>query len=350
MVRPITVAGRSIGPGAPCFVIAEAGVNHNGNMGTARRLVEVASQAGADAIKFQTFSADKLATPDAPKAAYQQKTTPSEQSQLEMLRALEFKASDHEGIQDYCRELGILFMSTPFEEDSADFLDTLGVPAFKLPSGELTNLPFLAHVARKGKPLILSTGMSSLNEVEKAVATIVDAGNPDIVLLHCVSNYPAEPRDVNLRAMATMARAFNLPVGFSDHTLGTEIAFAAVALGACVVEKHFTLSRQQPGPDHQASLEPDDLAEMVSGIRRVEAALGGGRKEPAASEGGSAAAVRKSLIASTNISPGTVLTEDLIAIKRPGTGLPPAMRSHVVGRTARVAIPGGTVIALEMLS
>ena len=343
-------AGRKVGPGLPCFVIAEAGVNHNGDVEIARQLVDVALQAGADAVKFQTFKAERLAMPTAPKAEYQLQTTGATESQCEMLRRLELSAEAHRNVMAYCRKEGILFMSSPFDEESADFLAELGVAVFKIPSGEITNLPFLAHLARKGKPLIVSTGMSYLGEVETAVRTLEQTGNRDFVLLHCVSNYPARPSDINLRAMQTMAAAFGAPVGYSDHTTGIEVALAAVALGACVVEKHFTLDRTLPGPDHQASLEPDELAALVRGIRTVEAALGHGRKEPAASEANTLAVARKSLVAARDIPPGTALTEDLIAVKRPGTGLPPAMKPYLVGRTAREAIPAGTLLGLEMLA
>jgi sialic acid synthase SpsE len=241
-------------------------------------------------------------------------------------------------------------MSTPFDEESADFLETLDVPVFKIPSGEITNLPFLAHVARKNRPIILSTGMSFLGEVETAVKTITAAGNRRLALLHCVSNYPADPADTNLRVMGTLSAAFQFPVGYSDHTPGIEISLAATALGACIIEKHFTLDRSMPGPDHQASLEPSELNALVAGVRMVEKSLGHGRKEPAASEANTAAVARKSLVASHDIPAETLLTEEMITIKRPGTGLPPSLRSFAVGRRARTAIPEGALITLEMLS
>jgi N,N'-diacetyllegionaminate synthase len=349
-LRPINIAGREVGPGRSCFIIAEAGVNHNGSVERARQLIEVAVQAGADAVKFQTFRAERVVTPDAPKAAYQLRNTGIVESQYEMLRRLELPQEAHRELMSYCSEHGILFMSTPFDEDSADFLDELGIAVFKLPSGEITNLPFITHVARKGKPLIVSTGMACMSEVETAVGSITAAGNRDFVLLHCVSNYPAEPADVNLRAMRTMLETFNVPVGYSDHTQGIEVSLAAVALGACVIEKHFTLSRDLPGPDHRASLEPDELSAMVRGIRTVEAALGHGRKEPAASEAETVAIARRSLVAACDIAAGTKLTEDLIAIRRPGTGLPAAMLPKVVGRTMRVPARAGTLLTLEMLA
>jgi N,N'-diacetyllegionaminate synthase len=345
----LDIAGRKVGPGQSCFIIAEAGVNHNGDLDTARQLVNVAAQAGADAIKFQTFKAERLVTPGAPKANYQLETTDSAESQYEMLRRLELSAVAHRDLMAYARQEGILFLSTPFDEESADFLADLGVPAFKIPSGEITNLSFLRHMARKGKPMIISTGMACLGEVEMAVHAVRETGNHDFVLLHCVSNYPADPADTNLRVMQTMAMAFGVPVGYSDHTLGIEVALAAVALGACVIEKHFTLDRDLPGPDHCASLEPDELARLVQGIRMVEAALGHGRKEPSASETNTVAMVRKSLVAAQDIPVGATLTEEMIAVKRPGIGLPPIIRPYLIGRITRISIPAGALLTLEML-
>lgn len=349
MVAPIDIAGRKVGPGFPALIIAEAGVNHNGNLEMARRLVDVAAQAGVDVAKFQSFKAERLAASSAPKADYQLSATGSGESQLEMLRRLELSEMAQKEIKDYCQQKGVLFMSTPFDEGSADFLEGLGVEVFKIPSGEITNLRFLSHVARKGKPMIVSTGMSSLEEVEVAVRTIQGVGNKQIVLLHCVSNYPADPSETNLRAMRTMREAFYVPVGYSDHTMGITIALAAVALGACVIEKHFTLDRNLPGPDHRASLQPDELADLVEGVRMLESSLGDGRKGPAASEAGTAAVARKSLVAARDIPAGTSLTEECIVIKRPGTGLPPSMLSQLLGRVAVKNIPADTLLSLEML-
>ena len=350
MVAAIEIAGRKVGAGHPCLIVAEAGVNHNGSLEMGRQLIELAAQAGADAVKFQTFKADRMVTFHAPKAEYQLQTTDAAESQYEMLRRLELSREAHEDLMANCRQRGIRFMSTPFDEESADLLDSLEISVFKLPSGEITNLSFLGHVASKGKPMIVSTGMASLEEVEAAVTTIRDTGNNDVVLLHCVSNYPAKPEDANLRAMHTMATACRAPVGFSDHTLGIEVSLAAVALGACVIEKHFTLDRDLPGPDHKASLEPEELASLVRGIRTVESALGQGQKEPVANEASTAAVARKSLVAARDIPAGATLTDELIAVKRPGTGLPPAMRPHVVGRRLRVAVPSGTLLTTEMLA
>lgn len=345
----LNITSYRVGPDQPCFIIAEAGVNHNGSLEMARQLVDVAVQAGANAIKFQTFQSEKLVSPQAPKAHYQLQTTNTSESQLTMLKRLELSFEAFRELYTYCHDRGILFLSTPFDDESADFLDDLGVAAFKIPSGEVTNTPFLTHVARKGKPLIVSTGMAHLGEVETAVRTIEATGNQKFVLLHCVSNYPADPADINLRAMATMAAAFGVPVGYSDHTMGAEVALAAVALGACVIEKHFTLDRTLPGPDHRASLEPEELRHLVQGIRTVESALGHGRKEPTASEINTAAVARKSLVAERDIAVGTQLTEQHIAIRRPGYGLPPMMLPYVLGRTARMPIPAGSVLTIEML-
>ena len=350
MVASITVGTRRIGPGEPCFIIAEAGVNHNGDLDLAKQLVDVAVSAGADAVKFQTFKADRLATAVAPKAEYQNRTTDETESQFDMLRRLELSPEMHHALMSYCRDKDILFMSSPFDELSADLLEELEVAVFKIPSGEITNLPFLSHIARKGKPMIVSTGMSYLSEVEAAVHTIEAARNRNYVLLQCTSNYPADPADANLAAMETMAKAFGAVVGYSDHTQGIEIPLAAVALGACVVEKHLTTDRTLPGPDHLASLEPEEFTSMVRGIRSVEAALGHGRKEPAASEANTASVARKSLVAAQDIPAGATLTDKMVAVKRPGTGLSPALRSQVVGRSVRVPIPAESLITLEMLA
>lgn len=330
------------------FVIAEAGVNHNGDPALARRMVDSAADAGADAVKFQTFEAERVASAAAPKAAYQQRTTDAAESQLDMLRRLELPRDAHEALKAQCTERGIEFMSTPFDPDSADFLAALGVARFKIGSGELTNLPFLRHVARHGRPIILSTGMATLDEVGTAVETVRGAGVTDISLLHCVSSYPADPADSNLRAMATMGAAFNLPVGLSDHTMGIAVATAAAALGAIIIEKHFTLERTLPGPDHAASLEPDEMKAMITAIRTVTAALGDGIKRPADSELENRDLVRRSLVAACDIAKGALIEEAMIDIRRPGTGLPPASRDTLVGRRTRRTIAAGTMLEEEM--
>jgi N-acetylneuraminate synthase len=348
-MNAVDIGGREIGPGHPCFIVAEAGVNHNGDLGLGLKLVDAARNAGADAVKFQTFRADRLVLPDAPKAPYQTATTGAAESQAEMLRRLELPPEAHHQLMAHCRKRGLLFLSTPFDEGSADFLDELGVPAFKLASGELTYVSFLAHVAAKGKPMIVSTGMATLEEVEAAVRAVRAGGNPGLVLLHCVSAYPADPGDANLRAMRTMEAKFGVPVGFSDHTTGIEVALAAAALGASVIEKHLTVDRSLPGPDHRASVEPQELAQLVRGVRRVQAALGHGRKEPAACEAEIAAVARRSLVSLVEIPQGAVLTAAMVGARRPGTGLPPASLPQVLGRRARMRIAPHTSLRWEML-
>lgn len=349
MIEPVKIADSLVGPGHPCFVIAEAGVNHNGDINLAKKLIDAAVDAGANAVKFQTFKADKVVSDSAPKAEYQLETTSGSESQMEMLRSLELSIDDHHEIRNYCQANSILFLSTPFDEDSVDLLETLDVPAFKISSGEITNYPLLKHVASKQRPIILSTGMSYLGEVDEAVQVIKKAGDNQIILLHCVSNYPAYPQDANLRAMQTMATAFQVPIGYSDHTPGIEVSLAAVALGACVIEKHFTLDRNMPGPDHRASLEPDQLNNLVKGIRNVEVSLGNGYKQPTESEANTRSIARRSLIAACDIQAGTRLTDAMIAIKRPGTGLPPQAKSYLIGRKVQVDIAAGSMITLEML-
>lgn len=341
----VTVAQRPIGAGQPVFVIAEAGVNHNGELELARRLVDAAADAGADAVKFQTFAAERVAAREAPKADYQRQTTSVDESQQQMLRRLELAPTAHRELQAHARRRGLVFLSTPFDEASADLLDALDVPAIKIGSGEVTNLPFLEHVARKGRPVILSTGMSSLDEVGAAVVAVRATGNAELVLLHCVSEYPARPADANLRAMLTLADAFRTPVGYSDHTPGLEVALAAVALGASVIEKHFTLDRGLPGPDHRASLEPAQLTELVRGIRVVEQALGDGVKAPTAGELGNRVVARRSLAAAVDLPAGLTLTRESLCALRPATGIPPASLPAVLGRKLTRARRAGELIA-----
>ncbi len=344
------IAGHRIGDGHPVFVIAEAGVNHNGSVEMAKRLIDVAAEARANAVKFQTFRAESLATDEAPKAEYQKRTTGAGESQLAMLRRLQLGFDQFRKLAEYAAARGVLFLSTPFDEESADFLDSIGMPAFKVASGEITNLLLLEHIARKRKPVIISTGMATLGEVEAALAITRAAGARDIAILHCVSNYPANAGDVNLRAMDTMKRAFALPVGYSDHTMGIDISLAAVALGACVIEKHFTLDRTLSGPDHAASLEPAELRAMISGIRSVESALGNGIKRPASSEAATAVVARRSLVAARDISEGETVTAEMITLRRPGTGLMPALRPYVIGRVARVPVRRGQLLSLDMFA
>jgi N-acetylneuraminate synthase len=332
------------------LIIAEAGVNHNGSLDLAVQLVEAAKASGADAVKFQTFRAERLATPSAHKAAYQDRTTAKTESQFEMLKRLELDAAAHQRLIAHCREIGIQFLSSPFDAPSADLLAALDVPVFKVPSGEITNLPFLARLARKGRPLILSTGMSTLGEVEEAVAVLRAAGATQLTLLHCVTEYPAPYAEVNLRAMQTLRTAFGLPVGYSDHTLGIEIAVAAVALGAEVIEKHFTLDRALPGPDHAASLEPSELRQMVAAIRHVEVALGSGIKAPAPCEVPNISVARKSVVAARALPAGHQLAAEDLDVKRPGTGIAPKLLPALIGRTLRAAVAEDEILKWDHLA
>lgn len=346
---PINFAGMRIGPGAPCFVIAEAGANHNGDPDLAHRLVDVAADAGADAVKFQVFRPDKLVSVTAPKADYQVANTGQEASQLEMLRALTLPDVAFRELTSHATEREILFLATAFDEESADLLEDLQVPAFKVPSGEVTNHPFLAYLARKGRPLLLSTGMSRMEEVGAAVDTIRAAGNPPLALFHCVSEYPAPPDECNLRAVETLQRAFEVPAGWSDHTDGLPLSVAAIAMGAALLEKHFTLDRRMSGPDHAASLEADELAELLRQVRVVESARGTGLKEPAACELNNTAAVRRSLHAVRTLSAGHRLERGDIEALRPGTGISPAELERIVGRDLADGVAGGTMLRWDDL-
>ena len=330
----IRIEDKLIGEEEPCFIIAEAGVNHNGSVELAKKLIDAAKDAGADAVKFQTFKTENVVVKDAQKAEYQKETT-GEGSQYEMIKKLELTEEDFRELADYAEKKDIMFLSSPFDKESVDLLHELDVPAFKVGSGEITNLPLLRYIAKKEKPIILSTGMSTLGEIEEALDVIRSEGVEDIILLHCVSNYPARIEDVNLRAMGTLKQAFKLPVGFSDHTLGITAPIAAVALGACVIEKHFTLDRNLPGPDHKASLEADELKEMVKAIREVEKALGDGIKRPTKEEEEIKKVARRSIVAKVDISKGAIITEDMLDVKRPGTGIEPKYLKFIIGRKTK---------------
>lgn len=321
------------------IIIAEAGVNHNGNYDLARKMVYAAKEAGADYVKFQTAVPELVISTYAPKAEYQKETTGNEQSQLEMCRAIHLPLSDYAPLKALCDEVGIGFMSTPFDLVSIDCLADIGMDYWKIPSGEITNLPYLRKIASKGGKVILSTGMSTLSEVAAAVEVLEKGGIPrtDIIVLHCTTQYPAPYDSVNLRAMNTLALLGCKAVGYSDHTQGIAIPVAAAALGAKVIEKHFTLDRNLPGPDHRASLEPEELAEMIRSIRSVEAALGSGDKIVAEAERPNIAVARKSIVAARAIAPGEVLTEENITVKRPGNGISPMLWDKVIGSTASKA-------------
>lgn len=318
------------------LIIAEAGVNHNGELAVAKRLVDVAAEAGADLVKFQTFSADELVTAQARSADYQLANSSTDESQHAMLRRLELTRDMHEELLAHCKARRIGFFSTAFDIGSVDLLVDLHLDRLKIPSGEITNLPYLRHIGSLGKRLILSTGMATLREIEEALAILEAAGTSRqrITVLHCNTEYPTPMEDVNLRAMLTIRDAFGVQVGYSDHTLGIEVAIAAVALGATVIEKHFTLDRRMTGPDHKASLEPAELAAMVAAIRNIERALGDGCKRPSASEAKNLPVVRKSLVAACSIRKGESFTQVNITAKRPGTGLSPMRLDEVLGRAA----------------
>jgi N-acetylneuraminate synthase/N,N'-diacetyllegionaminate synthase len=344
MSRDFVIAGRAIAPERPVFVIAEAGVNHNGDAALARALIDAAADSGADAVKFQTFRTSALTSRTAPKAAYQIEATGAGESQSEMLVRLELSTETLRALQAHAAARGIVFFSTPFDEASADTLGALEVPMFKIPSGEITNLPLLRHIAAKGKPIILSTGMSTLDEVAQALAAIGDVADVPVAILHCVSAYPAPVGEVNLRAMDALRDRFGRPVGLSDHTLGLEIALAAVARGAVIVEKHLTLNKNLPGPDHRASLEPAEMTALVRGIRNIEAALGDGVKRPMPSELDTLRVARKSLVAARALRAGEELVKDAVAVKRPGTGISPAELERALGRRVRRDLAADDVI------
>lgn len=330
-------------------IIAEAGVNHNGDMGLAFELIAAAAEAGADLVKFQSFNADKLVSRSAPKAEYQLQTTSAAETQYAMIRRLELSRADHERLVAECERYGIGFFSTGFDRESLDMLVELGIDRIKIPSGELINRPLLEHAASKGLPLILSTGMATLSEVAEAVELLesLDMARADITVLHCNTQYPTPPHDVNLPAMLTMRDALGTRMGYSDHTNGIEISVAAVALGASVIEKHFTISRDLDGPDHRASLEPDELAGMVTAIRNVESAISGdGIKRPSPSERANIAIARPSIVAAEPIAAGAVFTIANCSTKRPGTGISPMRWNEVMGRVAKRAFEIDELIEL----
>lgn len=319
------------------LIIAEAGVNHNGDIQQAKQLIDVAAEAGADYVKFQTFKASKLVTKSATRADYQKNNTGDGDSQYEMLKKLELSENTHSELIAYCGSKSIQFLSTGFDLDSLDFLNNIGINLFKIPSGEITNLPYLRKIASFKKPVVLSTGMATMEEVKDAFKVLIHEGltNKNISILHCSTEYPTPMEDVNLTAMNAIGEELGVNIGYSDHTLGIEVPIAAVALGANVIEKHFTLDRNLPGPDHRASLEPQELKEMITAIRNIEKALSGsGKKEPSPSELKNKAVVRKSIIASKAIRKGERLTENNLGIKRPGTGISPMQWDHVLGTNA----------------
>ena len=316
------------------LIIAEAGVNHNGDMKIAHELIKKASEAGADIVKFQTFSAESLATKYASKADYQNQTTDKNQSQREMLKNLELKSDQHLELIEICKKFGVEFLSTGFDKKSIEFLNKLSLKRFKIPSGEITNLPYLKQIGSFGKPIILSSGMANIGEIEAAINILEKAGTfrKNISILHCTSEYPAPYSEVNLKAIETISKTFNVKVGYSDHTLGIEVPIAAVALGAVIIEKHLTLDKKLPGPDHKASLEPDAFKDMVRGIRIIEKSLGNGIKEPSLSEIPNKEIIRKSIVAAENIEKGEKFSEINLTTKRPATGISPMRWEEIIGK------------------
>ncbi len=319
------------------FIIAEAGVNHNGEINIAKKLIDAAAEAGADAVKFQTFKAKKLVSKNTQKAEYQKQTTEKDESQFDMIKKLELDKAAHEELIAYCKLKNIMFMSTPFDSDSIELLNNFGMTIFKIPSGEITNLPYLRQIGRLGKKVILSTGMADIGEIEDAINILIESGTSkdDITMLHATTEYPAPIEDVNLKAMITIGETFDISYGYSDHTPGIEIPIAAAALGASVIEKHFTLGRNMEGPDHKASLEPDELKAMIKAIRNIEKALGNGIKKPSPSELKNKEIARKSIVAAAVIKKGEIFTENNITVKRPGNGISPMKWDEIIGTAAQ---------------
>ncbi len=316
------------------FIIAEAGDNHNGNLELAFQLVDKAAQAGADCVKFQTFVTEEVISKRAEKAEYQKESTGADESQYEMVKKLELTFDNFRQLQQYAKEKGLMFLSTPFDIPSVDFLNSIDIPCFKIPSGEITNLPYLIRIAQTGRDIILSTGMAEIEEIEAAVKALRENGAGEISLLHCNTEYPTPMEDVNLRAMLTLKEKFSVRVGYSDHTKGIEVPIAAAAMGAEIIEKHFTLDHNMEGPDHKASLEPDELKAMVEGIRNIEKALGNGIKTASRSEKKNMDIARKSIVARRKIAKGETLTEDNLAVKRPGNGISPMKWYEILGTKA----------------
>jgi N-acetylneuraminate synthase/N,N'-diacetyllegionaminate synthase len=344
------IAGREIGKGNPCFTIAEAGVNHNGDFELARQLIYAAKEAGADAVKFQTFKAANVVIPSAPKAAYQMRSTNPLESQLEMLHKLELSRAAHLRLKKLADDLGIIFLSTPADEEDVDFLEEVGVAAFKTASFQIVEPHLLRHIAQKRKPILMSTGMATENEVLAAVETVRRCGNEQLVILQCTTNYPSAIEDANLRAMIAMGTATNTNFGYSDHTMTSVSCLAAVALGACVVERHFTLDKNLSGPDHSLSFNPREFAQMVANIREVEAALGNSEKNPTETERINSVGMRRSIVSRVNIPKGAIIDHSMLAMKRPAVGISPISWDEVVGMIAHKDIAKDSIITWEDLA
>lgn len=347
-MNTVRIGKKIIGDDNECFVIAEAGVNHNGSVETAKQLIDAAKGCNVNAIKFQTFKTEKLVTRTAEKAQYQKETT-DEGSQYEMLQKLELSEDEFIELANYARKQELLFLSTPFDNESADLLEKIGVPAYKVGSGDLTNIPLLEHIARKNKPIILSTGMGTLEEVETAFNSITNTGNEEIILLHCITSYPTPIEEVNLRAIQTLRQKFQVPIGFSDHTIGLIAPIIAVSLGASILEKHFTLDKNLPGPDHRVSLNPEELQEMVKVIKQTTSALGDGIKRPVGVEIDIKRIARRSIIAKLDIQKGQIIKADMLDIKRPAIGIEPKFFEEILGKKVKRPISEDEPLTWDML-
>jgi N-acetylneuraminate synthase/N,N'-diacetyllegionaminate synthase len=364
----IKIGDKIIGKNEPVFIIAEAGVNHNGNFDLAKKLIDIAKNSNADAVKFQTFKAEELITINTEMVKYQRKNVATKEKQQQMLKKLELDYDDFKELKKYCDRKNIIFLSTPHTEDAIDFLEPL-IPAYKIGSGDLTNIPFLKKVAVKGKPIILSTGMATMEEVEDSLKVLYTEGNKQVVILHCTTNYPCPLEEVNLRAMQSMQKELNCLVGYSDHTIGILTSIAAIAMGARIIEKHFTLDKNLPGPDHKASLEPAELKKMIHDIRNVEnrfkkgekienilktipnieKILGDPNKKPTKSEEKIKKLIRKSIVANVDIPKGTIITKNMLSIKRPGTGIAPKYIDDIIGREVKKNIKQDELISFRQL-
>lgn len=345
----IQIGNTLIGNNQPAYIIAEAGVNHNGDLNIALQLVDKAKEIGADCVKFQTFKAETIITKEAPKANYQLKVTDKSESQFEMLKSLELKSKDYKTLIDHCKELDIQFLSTPYNIEDAIFLEQLGVDAYKIASGQLVELPFLKKVAKMGKPIIISTGMANLAEVYEGTMTMRDSGNNDIVVLQCTTNYPSLLEDANISSMITMGQALDVIIGYSDHVEENYACYAAVANGAKVIEKHFTLDRSMKGPDHKASLDPNQFSQLVKGIRSIEKAMGSKVKSPTPAEIENTTGMRRSIVSLKEIKKGETISEDIIGFKRPATGIEPKYLDKIIGKKASMDISNDIPLQEKMI-
>ncbi len=349
MLYRICIENRIISEASPVFIIAEAGVNQNGHLNMARELIEKAAACGADCIKFQTFSAERIATKSAPKAKYQLGTTDKTESQLDMLKKIELSPEHHMELKKFAEKSNMIFMSTPFNFEDIDLLESINVSAYKIGSGQIVEHPFLRRIAETGKPVLLSTGMSDLDEIAEALKTIREAGNEQVILLQCTTDYPSRIEDANLRVIPAFRSAFNTLTGYSDHTVGEEAAISSVALGARVIEKHFTLDRNLPGPDHSSSITPDELKSLIDKIHRAESSLGSTEKAPTEIEKENAIGVRRSIVASRNIKNGEIINEYNITFKRPATGLSPRLYDDIIGKKAARDILSDEILQMDMV-